>query len=190
MDDTQSDEQRAWDALTSGAYQESARLYELLAKRGSTHALVNLGRMYKNGQLGAPDLDKAMSYFERAANVGSAPAKYSLAQAWITKGDPHRARVLLLEAAEQGHTPSMNKVGGMLVSGQGGDVDVQAGTEWLTRAASGGHVYAERELLRLRLEASRSFGQRMLIRWKILRLVLSVLARANEQDLKYSDDFR
>jgi TPR repeat protein len=154
------EENRAWSVLETGAYEKSARLFEPLAERGSVTALLNLGWMYNNGRLGPRDIEKAISFYERAARTGSASAKHYLGNALRRKGELQRARALFIEGAEQGNTPCMTMAGKMMVRGQGGVKDLQAGTAWLERAAGTGHLYARRELLRLEIEKSRSpFGK-------------------------------
>jgi len=187
MKKMKAEEQHAWQAMNEGRYEESARLFEPLAKRGSEPALINLGWMYHRGRLGRPDLDKAMSYYERAANSGSARAKHYLGRALIEKGDAQRARVVFVKGAGQGNTPCMFMAGKMLVRGQGGDPDTQGGVAWLARAAESGHVHAQRELLRLEMRSAPSLWHRMLTLRKIIRLVFANASRAaNDQ----SDDFR
>lgn len=187
MKKMKAEEQHAWQAMNEGAYEESAKLFEPLAKRGSEMALINLGWMHHKGHLGRPDLDKAISYYERASNGGSARAKHYLGRALIEKNESQRARAVFVKGAGLGNTPCMFMAGKMLVRGQGGEPDIQGGVAWLTRAAESGHVHAQRELLRLEMRNAPSLWQRMLTLRKIIRLVFANASRAaNDQ----SDDFR
>ena len=45
---------------------EAARWYELAAENGQTWAMVSLGLMYAQGELGQPDPVKAFQWFEKA----------------------------------------------------------------------------------------------------------------------------
>ena len=99
-DDIRAEEWRAWDAMQAGAYFESARLFEPLAALGSETALLSLGWIHKEGHLGRPDLEKAISLWETAASAGSAKAKDYLGSTLKDKGDLQRARSVFLEGAE------------------------------------------------------------------------------------------
>lgn len=183
-------EQDAWRAIEAKHYREAARLLEPLAARGSVYALDNLGWMYKHGHLGTPDIAKAISLWEESARNGSRYATVRIARAVLGK-DPVRARALFLEGAAQGHKPSMYWAGRMLLRGQGGEVDRNAGVALLTRAAENGHIYARGDLLRLELRDEPTVLGRLRVRTKILLFALAFLLRAcREPDLRYSDDFQ
>lgn len=168
-----SEEQRALQAMNAGSYEESARLFEPLAKRGSELALINLGWMHHKGHLGASNLDKAISYYERAVNGGSAQAKHYLGRALMEKGDLQRARAVFIKGADQRHVPCMFMAGKMLVRGQGGETDTQAGTTLLVRAAENGDVFAQRELLQLEMRNAPTFSRRIIAVWKIIRFAFA-----------------
>jgi TPR repeat protein len=184
------EETRAWEALESCDDAEAAKLFEPLVARGSTYAMVQLGRIYERGAQGAPDLNKAMSLWEEAARLGSVYAKYTMARSLRRTGGEARARALFLEGAEQGDKRCTYWAGRMLVRGQGGEPERAAGVALLTRAADNGHIFARRELLRLELRDERSVLGRLRVRGKIVLLALTVIPRAfREPDLRYSDDF-
>ncbi len=187
MAETNLVEQRAWRAFEADNYEEAARLYEPLAARGSETALLNLGWMYNNGHLGPPDREKAMSLWEEAAKGGSATAKHFLGVAWKQKGDLQRARALFIEGAELGHKACMSKAGKMLVRGEGGEADSQAGVAWLVRAADSGQIFAQRELMRLEIQNSRSLLGRLWLYCKVIWNTLASIPRFIRNP--YSDDF-
>jgi len=180
--------ERAWRAFDAEDYEEAARLLEPLAARGSETALLHLGWLYSKGHLGPANREKAIALWEEAARAGSATAKHYLGWALRKSGDLRRARALFIEGAEQGHTPCMNKAGRMLVRGQGGEADLQAGVAWLTRAADSGHVYARRELFRLEALRARSWFGRVWVYGKMVRYIFSSVPRlVRNPD---GDDFR
>lgn len=186
MTNAQPDEQRARVAFDAGDYRESARLFERLAAQGSQDALVHLGWMYKTGRIGAaPDVEKAISHWEKAAHDGNLSAKYYLARTWMERGEPRRARTLFLESAEQGHPPSMYWAGTMLVAGEGGAVDHIAGAAWLAHAADRGHVFARRDLLALEIRTAKSLPARLrlyaMLAWHIM-VSLPVIIRHPDSD--------
>jgi TPR repeat protein len=183
------EETRAWEALEAGNDEEAARLFEPLVARGSTYAMVHLGRMYERGAQGAPDLQKAMSLWEEAARLGSVYAKYTMARSLRRTGDKARARALFLEGAEQGDKPCTYWAGRMLVRREGGDADRAAGVALLTRAADRGHLYAQSELLRLDLKEAPTVLARLRVRGRILGHALTFIRRAlREPDIFDSDD--
>jgi TPR repeat protein len=188
MTEIESDLDRAWRAMEARNYAEAARLFEPLAARGSETALLNLGWMYKNGHLGPPDREKAMSFWEKAASAGSASARHHMGRALMESGDLQRARALFIEGANQGNKACMSMAGKMLVRGRGGEVSHDAGVAWLTRAADDGHAHARRELLRLDMQSSRSLPRRLWLWWKVILLAFATFFRALRN--RYSDDFR
>jgi TPR repeat protein len=188
---TSYEEDRAWELLKAKKYQEAAPLFEQLAARGSSYALLSLGWIQNYGHLGAPDPKKAISLWEEAARMGNDSARFRIAGTLFHKGDRVRARALYLQGAVSGHTPCLHRAGKMLVRGHGGPADREAGVALLTRAANNGHVYARRELLRLEFLDARSMLERLRVRVKLLALAIATFRRAvREPDLRYSDDIR
>lgn len=188
---TRIEEERAWEALEARNYREAARLFEPLAEHGSVYALINLGWIYKRGHLGARDPKKAIALWEEAVRMGSIDAKHRIARALLDNGDPPRARMLFLEGAQSGYKPSIYWAGRMLVRGQGGEADREVGVALLKRATDAGHIFANRELLRLERNNARSVLDRLRARGKIVLLILSVFRRAiRDPNLYLSDDFR
>lgn len=181
-------EDDAWRAKQAGRYEEAARLYEPLAAQGNVRAVFNLGVMYERGNLGHRDEKKAISLWERAAHGGYAPAKYHLGRLFEDKGDFSSARKWYIEGAKQNHKPSMYIGGRMLMRGQGGEVESRAGYELLVRAADGGHAFAQRHLLRLQIQDTRSLWARLKLYRKLFQFFLSVIPRLVRDP--YSEDFK
>lgn len=177
----------AWRAMQAGHYEEAARLYEPLAAQGSETALICLGTMYERGRLGTRDEEKAISFWEKAASAGSAPAKYRLGRLFKDKGDFSCARKWFIEGAQQNHKPSLYMGGRMLMCGQGGEVESQTGHAWMVRAAEGGHAFAQRDLLRMQIRDSRSLWARLKLYRELFRLWLSAIRRHARDP--YSEDF-
>ena len=93
------------------------------------------------------DLVGAMTYFDRAANAGSALAQTRLA--WILDGanDDSRAVEMYRAAAEQGYAPGMHGLGEMYAKGEGVDKDVAQAVTWFTKAADAGYEKSLRLLI-------------------------------------------
>jgi TPR repeat protein len=102
---------------------------------------------------------------------------YRLARLLKDKGDLSRARTLFIEAASQGHKPSMYIVGKMLMRGQGGEIEARSGREWLVRAAEGGHAFAQRDLLWMQIESCGSMRDRIGLYYKLVVLGCSLIPR-------------
>jgi TPR repeat protein len=185
------EEHLAWEMLDARKYEDAAQLFDALAVRGSVYALINLGWIYERGHRGAPDPKKAIALWEEAARAGRIDAKYRIARALLRGGDPTRARGLFLEGADVGYKPCIYWAGKMLVRGQGGPADRDAGLLLLKRAAESGHEFARRELLRLELrETSTMFG-RLRVRGKFIKAAVALVRRiTREPDLLHSEDFR
>lgn len=161
--------------MQTGNYEQAAQKFELLAAQGSLMALENLGCIYERGRIGPRNEEKAISYWEAAARVGSASAMHRLG--WLSKdrGDLSRARSWFIESAEQGYKPSMYAAAKMLTLGQGGEIESQAGHGWLARAAQGGHAFAQRDLLQMQMKNTRSYWGRLKLYCKLIWLGFSLL---------------
>jgi hypothetical protein len=67
--------------------------------------------------------------------------------------------------------------GRMLMRGEGGDADLQAGVAWLTRGADGGHAFCRRALFGLEMRNSASLSGRLLVHCKMIWYVLGMIPR-------------
>lgn len=72
-------------------YEQAAECYEHAAELGFEQAIINLGRLYEYGRIGAPDQDKAYLYYSFAAAVhGSSEALWKMGDLF-SKGVDARA---------------------------------------------------------------------------------------------------
>ena len=101
-----------------------------------------------------PDSALALVWFERAAAQGNASACLCAGQILLA-GDgssarnPGRGQALLEEAARQGLTEAMYRLGEMHLKGTVGMADPMLAESWLQRAAERGHMAALLMLVRL-----------------------------------------
>jgi TPR repeat protein len=167
-------EQLAYKAIIAGEHKEALRLLKTLAADSSEYALLSLGWLYETGNLGAPELNIARSYYERAAKQGSAEAYRRIGQLWLDEGQKEQARATFKQGAEAGNISCMYWLGKMMVEGCGGEADVSRGTEWLEAAAAQGHVFAKRKLLAIEGEKVGSIFRKLLIKGRILGLAKDV----------------
>ena len=167
-------EHRAYQAIEKGDYEEARRLLEPVAARNSVYSLLTLGGFYEGGHLGPPDLKTALSYYQRAANQGSAEGNRRLGRLLLEQGDEKEAQAAFEHGAEAGDISCMFWLGKMMVDGRGRAVDTSRGTEWLERAAAHGHLFARRALLGLAIRNSGSIFKRSLVRLQIVLLGFKV----------------
>lgn len=86
----------------NGKYRDHERLLTL-ADEGDPKALCNIGYGYYDGDLGFPrDLDKAVEYWTRAADLGDVCACLNLGECDGVQTDQQKAKALYLKAAGAG----------------------------------------------------------------------------------------
>ena len=165
------DEQVAADALGKGDYREAMRLLIPLAEQNSDYAFLSLGWIYETGAIGAADKDAARLYYSRAVDAGSASACFELGRLLLVQGEEDEARSVFELGAGRHDIACMSRLGRMMVEGRGGSVDVDTGVQWLTNAASHGHISAQRTLLKIEERDARTLLQKLSIKAKIALLV-------------------
>jgi TPR repeat protein len=169
---TGNEEDRAYQAIEERDYDMARSLLESVAARNSIYSQLTLGALYEAGNLGPPNLKTALSYYERAANQGSAEAQRRLGRILVDQGEALSARTVFEQGAEAGNVSCMYWLGKLMLEGRGGAVEVCRGIDWLERAAAEGHVFAKRELLRLRIQTSRSIFRRSIVWLQIVMLAI------------------
>ncbi len=118
------------------------------ALKGDVKAAYNLGLMYSEGSLGEPDPDKAMEWFEAAAQEGFAYAQTSLGGILHGRGDVSGAERWFRLAADQGEPVAMYNLGALGISGSIAMDDKEA-MDLLVRSASAGVEEARTLIVRL-----------------------------------------
>jgi TPR repeat protein len=167
-------EHRAYQAIEQGDYEKARRLLEPVAACNSIYSLLTLGGFYEAGNLGPPDLKTALSYYERAANQGSAYAQRRFGRLLLDQGEEEKARAAFKHGAEAGNISCMYWLGKLMLEGRGGAVESSRGTEWLETAVAHGHLFAKRELLGLASRNAGSIFKRSLVWLEIVLLSLKV----------------
>jgi len=103
-------EQLAWQAMEAGNYVAALPLLKALAESNSEYALLSLGWIYETGALGAPDKTAARSFYEHAAQVGSADAYGRLGSLLIDDGHEEQAETAFRRGAELGDEDSHSMI--------------------------------------------------------------------------------
>lgn len=163
-------EKLADEAIEEGDIEKAVRLLEPLAERNSSYALHALAYIYEIGATGVADDNAARAYYERAAAQGDPAAYFNLGRFFSRVGQETRARAAFRGGAELGHVPSMSRLGRMMVEGTGGPVDVPGGSAWLQKAATQGHIFAQRTLLAIDAANAGTLIEKLSIKFKILKL--------------------
>ncbi|MEG0586344.1 MAG: tetratricopeptide repeat protein [Akkermansia sp.] len=128
-------------------------LLQIEADRGDAKAMVELGKIFSLGTSVFPaNASKALSWFERAAEIGDANSQYHLGYLYGSLNPPRKelsnkwyARALssFKSQAEKGDATGSFWYGLMHQKGKGTPVDYQKAYTWLTRAAEGGNLQAQ-----------------------------------------------
>lgn len=126
-------------------------LMQAAAEAGNRLAQFNFAQLLVKEDDSDAGIARAVPYYERAAATGLADAQYAMAQIYANGAggkakDETEARRFLLLAALQNYDTAQFDLGGWLVDGRGGKRDLQAGFNWVRRAAEGGNVAARNRL--------------------------------------------
>jgi TPR repeat protein len=129
-------------------------LMQAAAEAGNTLAQFNFAQLLVEEDSGDAGLARAAAYYERAAQAGLPDAQYAMAQLYANgvggkAQDDARARTLLFEAARQNYDTAQVDLAQWLIDGRGGKRDLEAGFQWMKRAADGGNVAAQNRLAKL-----------------------------------------
>ncbi|MXN65930.1 hypothetical protein GR183_13535 [Stappia sp. GBMRC 2046] len=112
------------------------------AENGDPKALFEVAVRYSEGKGVAPDLSKAVKYYERAAAGGLAPAQYRLGSLY-EKGQGveknlETARLWYRRAADKGSAKATHNLAVLHAEGISGDPDFDVAADWFERAANFG----------------------------------------------------
>ena len=142
----------AYAAYKMGKYDEAKKIWEGLAKKGNTTALLNLANMFQQGQGVTQDDREAHALVEKAATLGDPRAQYELGMAYekghVVDRDIDQAAAWLKKSADQDYADGQFAYGVMLATarGQGLDKssrqDKQEAIALLLKAKAGGHLEA------------------------------------------------
>jgi TPR repeat protein len=123
-----------------------ARLQQAAAA-GNAYDQLNLGAAYDNGIGVKRDIDKALQWYQKAAEQGVAEAQFNLAHLLVTEEISAVAAAEWMEkAAQQGLTDAEYLLGVIYVEGIGVEMDPARARQWLKKAAAKGHAEAKRQL--------------------------------------------
>lgn len=133
--------------LPGASPRQAERLIERAALGGFVTAQLMLGRGHEAGQFGAaPDIAKAVGWYEVAARNGSPEAQVELATAfYLGRGRPRdnaEAARWFLEAAKAGDAGAQYLLASMYEKGEGLACDLRLARYWYYAAATSGDAAA------------------------------------------------
>jgi len=121
------------------------------AAAGNAYDQLNLGAAYDNGIGVKRDVDKALQWYQKAAEQGLAEAQFNLAHLMVTEEiSSVAAAEWMRKAADQGMTDAEYLMGVIYMEGIGLEMDPAEGRRWLKKAAAKGHAEAQKMFKELR----------------------------------------
>ena len=129
--------------FNKGSYKEAFITCKPLADYGQKDARFNLGLMYKKGQGVEQDLEKAIYWFELAANQNVYDAAFELGYLYYYDRGKFfsylKAKDWFLKAAKNGNALAQYRLGVMFYYGYGTPIKVTHAIYWLNQSAEQGN---------------------------------------------------
>lgn len=143
---------QAYAYFKAGNYADAKALWEALAARGNTTAMINLANLFQQGIGVDQDDQHALEFIQQAAERGDVRAQYELGMEYekgiLLPRDISQAAHWLLASAQQDNMDAQYAYGSMLLTAFGRGMQAvspdqqQQALYWLTKAKSNGHLDA------------------------------------------------
>ncbi|GAB6842878.1 hypothetical protein HNR00_004905 [Methylorubrum rhodinum] len=143
---------KAYAEYKMGHYDTAKEIWEGLAAKGNTTALINLSNMFTQGNGVSADEKKAFSYTQQAAKLGDARAQHDVGLAYekgsLVDRDIDKAAEWLRKSAEQDYADGQFAYGVLLATGRGkglnsvSEADRAEAIAWLRKAQAHGQTEA------------------------------------------------
>ena len=140
---------KAYALFKSGDFDTARDIWQRLADKGNTTAMINLANLFQQGMGVNEDQRKALEYVRRAAELGDGRAQYELGIEYekgvLVERDIERAAYWLQRSAEEDDMDGQFAYGILLATGRGMGPDTvteperQQALYWLNRARANGH---------------------------------------------------
>jgi len=140
---------QAYAKFKSGDYEQARAIWQQLADKGNTTALINLANLFQQGMGVSKDQRQALHYIRQAAELGDARAQYELGMEFekgqLVERDLQQASRWLHKSAQQDNADGQFAYGIMLATAFGKGLDQatraqrKAARYWLMKAQSNGH---------------------------------------------------
>lgn len=136
---------KAHDAYNNKDFESTFKLYTQLSDEGNADAMASLGYMYQNAQGCDIDEEKALSLYERAAELKQPYALYNLGILYMNglggvEHDQFKAHDLFMEAATREVVPAMYETALMLERGLGCLQNFSEAAFWYEEGAKRAHL--------------------------------------------------
>ncbi|MBF4989789.1 tetratricopeptide repeat protein [Methylophilus sp. QUAN] len=133
--------------LSQKDYAGAHAIYLSLANKNDAKACYNLGLMYQDGDGVAKNMDEAVKWYTKSAELNYKEAQYTLAslvfQRQIQSISYPQAVTYYEQAAKQGHVKSQLNLGMLYLRGDVIAQDIPAAVQWLSLAASNNNSEAQ-----------------------------------------------
>lgn len=143
---------RAYAEYKMGHYEAAREIWEGLAAKGNTTALINLSNMFSQGNGVSADERKAFNYTRQAAELGDARAQHELGLAYekgsFVQRDIEKAGEWLRKSAAQDYSDGQFAYGVLIATGRGkgfdraSEADRVEAVSWLKKAQARGNIEA------------------------------------------------
>lgn len=143
---------KAYAEYKMGHYDMAKEIWEGLAAKGNTTAMINLSNLFEQGNGVTADKKKAFEYTQKAADGGDARAQHDVGLAYEKGGvlprDIDKAAMWLKKSADQDYGDGQFAYGVLLATGRGKgiekatDADKAEALEWLKKARANGNTEA------------------------------------------------
>jgi len=147
-------------AYDAGQYEEAFKIFSDLADNDDVAAMRNVALMYRRGQGVARDPEKAIDWYEKAAEAGLGTAQGDLGIMLLDgeagKPDPEGAVKWLTAASQAGHANAQFRLGQLYEQGQYVTKDLDTAKKLYTEAAAHGQKQAAARLAELSPETQTS----------------------------------
>ncbi|SDK69284.1 hypothetical protein SAMN05192566_2078 [Methylophilus rhizosphaerae] len=133
--------------LSQKDYAGAHAIYLSLANQNDAKACYNLGLMYHDGDGVTQNMDEAVKWYTKSADLGYREAQYMLGslvfQRQIQSISYPQAVAFYEQAAKQGHVKSQLNLGMLYLRGEVIEQDMPAAVQWLSLAASNNNSEAQ-----------------------------------------------
>jgi TPR repeat protein len=168
-------ESRAADLIARKEYEQAWSLLEPLSSKGSSHTLLYLGWISEVAPLISHKGMGAKYYYKQAALAGASEGYLRLGRILFDEEDFNEAREAFRKGTEEDNLGSMFELGRMLRNGEGGEALEEEGVNLLKIAAKKGHIFSQRELVRIKYHKKRDILSKLFEAMEVFWIIIKAL---------------
>jgi len=163
------DFESGWIAFREGRYEDARDAWIGNARAGDIDLQFNIGTLYEAGYLGEPDYERALAWYQQAADQGLPAAMQRLGEFYqrglAVEADPAKAISIFRKAADLGYAPAEFSLAVAFEKGSGVAIDKDQARTWYQRAADQGLPAAQYNLGRIFIAAGASHDPQQAVLW-------------------------